>query len=106
MAGVYSWTTESISSLSSLITQADTALNDSLNQVNTLITDMQTDITWSGEYKRTFLEFMDLLQQFHTLLAKDTVGKAVANTLNDFINNHCATFESTSAMANLDQIPN
>lgn len=86
MAEEYYWSLSHMQGLESCVSRMHEGVNEALEQVKALVTSIESDSTWSGQHKMTFIAWMDLMKQFNAKLADAEVGATADQTLKQFIN--------------------
>jgi uncharacterized protein YukE len=97
----YHWDEDTVRSLRTATQDAHDALAQALTLTTQLMADMQADSGWSGEHKVTFLAWMDLVHQYHSSLAADTIGPAAVAALDDFLNRLSTYYQDSETVATL-----
>jgi len=104
MADIYRWSLSEMQTLQDYTKTAYETLNTMLQSIESVIADIESDMTWSGEYKVAFTAWLNLIQIYHAKLASNLIGEAAANTLSTFTKRLGSFYVESSAMTKLEGI--
>jgi len=94
VADKYQWSYTNMCLLYGYTQQADKALGEALVMLHRLIQTVQADAEWSGDNKTEFMEWMDLVRQFHEKVADPGVGAKALEVLTGFLQDWSSYYSS------------
>jgi len=104
MADRYRWDDTDMQTLRDATQTVYDALVQAAHDVGALTEDMKHDTAWAGDHKKAFMAWMDLLQQYHALLAAPYVVKAAVGDLDKFLSALRGYYENSAAYASLEGV--
>ncbi len=85
MTDLYQWNSSDMQQLQRYTDSVSDVLTKTLTTVTALVSTMDGDVRWqSDQHKATFMAWMDLVKQYHQLLASGDIGEAALAGLKKF----------------------
>jgi len=104
MADKYEWSDENIQLLRGYTQSIHEDLVDIHKMVVNAIAAMGDDSKWSGHYKIEFLEWMDLLRQYHAKLADPGVVLKAVQVLDQFLADWSGYYDAAESSVTLRSV--
>jgi len=104
MEMLYYWTDSNIQALRDNLEAARRGVVDASVMVGRLVKAIAADSSWSGDHRKAFAAWMDLLQQFHVQMANRDIGWDAVSDLDDFLTNLAGYYNNSEVHATLASI--
>ncbi len=104
MVDHYQWCDTDIELLRDAVQAAQEDVVAAKTLIESLVADMDADTTWSSEHRNAFVAWMDLLRQYHVLMADASVGLGAVGCLDQFLVDLRGYYQNSALHATLGTI--